>query len=127
MITINIEDHITPGLVDLADHFEHLPMEEIAGVMVASVHENFEAEGRPDPWEPRKDDNPWPILNKTGALKNSIESMVSGNEITVYAGFYGQFHDEGTTWLPARPFLLLQDEDMAEIEEILDQHLGMYL
>ena len=101
---------------------DHLPLDEIGAAMVHSVHENFDAEGRPDAWEPRQDDNPWPILKHTGALYNSIFYSTHGDEVSVDAGeSYGSYHDEGTSRLPRRPFLMIQDEDEVEILNLIAQ------
>lgn len=98
---------------------DQLPMDEIARILVASVHENFAQEGRP-PWVPRQDNNPWPILHKTGALEDNIFAQIMGDEVRVEAGEpYGKWHDEGTARLPARPFLEAQDEDVDEIVRLI--------
>lgn len=119
MIDLNISDY-TAILQDIRDEGQALPMDEIGNLLVESVHENFNAEGRPDSWEPRRDDNPWPILRRTGALYNSISYSVFGDTVTVDENVgYGTFHDQGTSRLPARPFLLIQPEDEQAIMDLI--------
>lgn len=102
----------------------HVPLDEIGQLLVQSVHANFDAQGRPTQWEGRQDDHPWPILIKTGALYNSIGYSVHGDGVSVDCGEpYGDYHDQGTSRIPARPFLLIQDEDANEIENMIWEHL----
>ena len=100
-------------------------MMDIGDLLVESVHKNFEHGGRPGTWEPRKDNNPWPLLMKTGELYNSIEANASQNDVYVDAGAeYGVYHNEGTSTIPQREFLVIQDEDLAAIDEMIFQYFS---
>jgi len=125
MIEFEINDsQVFQMLSGLFEHAEHLPMHDIADILVASVHENFEQQGRPEPWEPRLDDNPWPILHHTGALESSIHALVTGDSVEVtHDTDYGDYLNEGTSRMPAREFLLIQDEDIDAIEDLILNHL----
>lgn len=109
---------------NLENASENIPYADIGALLVESVHQNFDAEGRPDAWEPRQDDNPWPILKKTGDLYNSITYELTGDGVNVYSTTdYGDYHDLGTQFLPVRAFLLIQDEDEVEIENLIYEHI----
>lgn len=123
MITWDFDASIPDDWIDEAgDKVDDLDgvFDAIGRLLVDSVHKNFQAEGRPDPWMPRVDNLPHPILRKTGNLYNSIAYDVNGLEVAVYAeADYGQYHDEGTSRLPRRPFLLMQNEDEDEIMDLV--------
>jgi len=134
-------------------------LQEIGDMLEASVDENFEAEGRPEPWPDlsptteaaRAERGTWPgkLGTDTAGLVSSISSSVSGLTVTVSHGKeYGDYFHFGTwqnvtakqqIWLvanlglfkevgedlvnPPRPFMVVQDEDMVEAEQILVDHL----
>lgn len=128
MINFVVDDS---EITSLTDHWleglENLPMEQIGEMLVDSVHRNFDEEGRPTSWEPRQDDNPWPILNKTGHLYNSIHVTEVGTDFVNVDSdaFYGDWQDQGTSRIPARPFLVIQSEDEEAAQEIIWHHLGL--
>lgn len=127
MLHIDVIDQATPAVMQKAfRNASSLPMDEIGRYLVDSVRQNFELEGRPVPWAPRKEPTgSWPLLDKTGRLKLSIDYMVlSGTEVRVdHNTDYGDYLDEGTSRMVARPFLMLQDEDLPEIENMMLQHI----
>jgi len=128
MINIEIDDHaVLEFFHDLSDRSKDLPLDEIGKILVDSIHQNFLDGGRPDPWEPRKKDYPWPTLMKSRDLYNSINYDIdkSGEESSVnlsYGEDYGIFHDEGTVFLPKRQFMCIQPEDVGRIEDVIAQH-----
>jgi len=65
------------------------------------------------PWAPRKTSAPWPLLFKTGSLKNSVSYMLSRLKVTFIADSeIALFHQYGTRFLPARPVLFLSNQDI---------------
>ena len=126
MIDVNIDDYAVMDFLDgLEDLSKNLPLEEIGRLLVESVRENFNQEGRPS-WEPRMEPTGgWPLLRKTGDLYNSITFQISGDDVTVDHGTaYGDYLDQGTSRMVARPFLVIQDEDADRIEQIFAQHFS---
>ena len=110
---------------NILDDGRNLPMDEVALLLLHSVEENFEREGRPDPWMPRIEDpeNPWPLLNKTGNLLGSLQAVVHGDVAGVATDVaYALYLDSGTVKMVDRPFMMIQDEDLDQIEEILANH-----
>jgi phage virion morphogenesis protein len=104
-------------------------------VIAPSIRQNFDAGGRPA-WEPLSEATAamrgasGPILDRTGALKESASSpglweisqtdaLLPGLPI-----WYGYIHQEGFEGsgrahaIPARPFVMYQEEDVVKIEEI---------
>lgn len=98
-------------------------LSEIGQHIVDAVHGNIDAEGRPEPWPPPAKFQDHPLLRDTGYLYNSINFVVSGDEVEVDCDAdYGHYHNEGTSRLPQREFLNLTFEDEAEITKIVAAH-----
>lgn len=117
-------------------------------VMAPSFRKNFDAEGRPDAWEPLAE---WtveyrelkgftgdgPILNRTGLLKRTMQQLNIWTINTTTASlqglpdkiWYGAIHQAGyagggkANAIPQRQFALLQDEDFDAIEKIFEDWL----
>lgn len=71
--------------------------------MLAFRHPKF----RPSPWAPRKSGGKWPLLIKSGSLRQSIGWKLQGSD-TVVVGTdkkYAGYHQTGTKHMPARPFM----------------------
>ena len=123
-------------------------MEEIGELIVSSVQENFNRGGRysePGSWRggnkkwkelapstirERERQGYWPgqILVRTGDLKESItydagkDYVIVGTWDIDYAAihqFGGKAGRKHAAKIPARPFLVVQDEDLEEIKEII--------
>lgn len=114
------------SLKKLQEEIDRLPPEvytSIADLALKSVQTNFELGGRPSTWERKKNGEP-SFLQKTGALKESINTTVQGNTIEIGSPLdYAVFNQEGTGHIPSRPFILLQKEDEEEIENIVRKAL----
>lgn len=93
-------------------------------LVVASVRENFAAQGRPVPWPPlspetvkRKGSDT--ILFDTGRLISSISYAAAGTQTSITAGApYAEFVQEA-----GRPFMLLQDEDIQALTGLIEGYL----
>lgn len=143
-IEIRIDNQeVNQRLLELAQRGENLRplMKNIAGILAYSTEENFANEGRPDKWldlsgrtkKQRKKSGHWPgqILQVSGQLASSIstyyddESAVIGSNLD-YAAIHqlgGQAGKNRSVSIPARPYLLLTDEN---IEEILEATEGFF-
>jgi phage gpG-like protein len=120
--------------VDLSQFYEYekkldtIPVSEIGKLILQSIEQNFDEEGRPTPWAPRKEEGDGhPLLKDTGSLYYSLfyDILRHPDEIDLefQSGMpYDVFLDKGTEKMPARPFYLIQDEDVTEIEDILARH-----
>lgn len=116
----------------------------IQQVLAPSFRKNFEAGGRPDRWAPLADytiekrGSSEPILVRSGRLKRTIQQLNIWSLDREKAAitdlpaniWYGKLHQAGyrgtgaaTFSFPARPFVLIQDEDYDDIEEVFAQWL----
>lgn len=147
MIEITIDNRqVLDALHELARRADDLSpaMREIAGVMADAVEENFEQEGRPK-WPDLADSTKaqrakkehWPgsVLQVTGQLAASIQresgrdhAVVGTNK--VYAAihqFGGKAGRNHAADIPARPFLMLADDDEQEVLDVIQRHLSKAL
>ena len=130
-------------LLELAQKGENLRplMKNIAGIFASATEENFKNEGRPDKWTElseatktqRTKQKKWPgqILQVSGQLASSIstqyddESAIIGSNL-YYAAIHqlgGQAGKNKKVEIPARPYLMLTNDDYAEILEEINKHL----
>ncbi len=143
-IEIRIDNHeVNSRLLELAQRGENMRplMKNIAGIMAYSTEENFKEEGRPDKWQElaestikqRKKTGHYPgqILQVSTQLATSIstfyddESAVIGSNLD-YAAIHqlgGNAGKNKKVSIPARPYLLLNNDDYAEIIEVIADYL----
>lgn len=136
------------------------PLRAFGRILVRSVTENFETEGRPKPWKPlaqstlfgrigegrligakgqelkrtRKRLGNVKILQDKGFLKSSVRAEIGGNTLRVGpsgpAAIYAAIHQFGgqagrgkKVKIPARPYLVVQDEDLTELQALIRDHI----
>lgn len=135
-IEIKIDDRKIQALLKkLAAKAENLRplMKNIAGIMMDSVEENFEKEGRPEKWtslakstiKQRTKKGYWPgrILQMRGELAASITSKYDDNSALVGTNkIYAAIHQFGghagrgkKVKIPARPYLKFESDGINEI------------
>jgi phage virion morphogenesis protein len=121
------------------------PLKAAGQVAVHSIEQNFKAQGRPQKWTPlqprtlarrRKGRGKGGarILIDTARLKNSINAkLVEGPGVAVGTNvIYARRHHygypggkgRGRSKTPARPFMLLQPEDIDSIDRIFVRHIA---
>jgi len=116
-------------------------MKNIAGIMMDSVEENFEKEGRPEKWQgiakstikQRTKKGYWPgrILQVRGELAASITSKYDENSALVgtnkvYAAIHQFGGDAGRNKkveIPVRPYLKLGETEKTEIIHEIQNYL----
>ncbi|WP_457571295.1 phage virion morphogenesis protein [Desulfovulcanus sp.] len=126
-------------------------MEEIGEIIVSSAQENFERQGRysspgswkggSNKWKPlkpatikqrmRKGYWPGKTLQQRGRLKSSIGYRAGKNSVEIGTNLaYAAIHQFGgragrnlTAEIPARPYLVVQEEDLEEIREIITDYI----
>lgn len=117
------------GLLNRLNNFENkldtIPWPYIGRTVQESIKRNFDLGGRPDKWKPRTRQYNWPILKKTLDLKRSIDTNLIKNGVSVGTRgiSYAKFHQYGTKKMVARPFVMVQAEDMEEIKKEIIMHL----
>lgn len=119
----------------------------IQQVLAPSFRKNFEAEGRPEPWVPLSEvtinmrDAAGPILVRSGLLKRTIQQFNIWTVDRTKAAildlpekiWYGKVHQGGYGYgrksqsraagIPARPFVMIQEEDYAAIDKVFEKWL----
>lgn len=108
-------------------------MRAIGETVRTSVERNFEAQGRPGKWLPsqRVLRSGGQTLSLTGRLRRSFSVQATGSRATVgtnvvYAAIQqmgGKAGRGGQVTIPARPFMLVQDEDWAQINRQLADYI----
>jgi phage gpG-like protein len=107
----------------------------VVPLLTRSAIGTFEAEGRPVPWpalseatvQRRRNEDKLSVkmLRDTGMLWQSIGGdggdpdimRVDPASVTIGTAVeYGAYHQEGTATIPARPFLLFQEEDLDALQ-----------
>lgn len=130
---------VAAGVSSLDPFFDAVEMH-----MIDSLTKNFESGGRPQRWKPLSPvtiemKGSSGILQDSGALKNSVNAQNTEREalsLKLFAGeSHGAFHqyadeDPGSQFgmtnrkgMPMRPFMMFQDEDIDEIEDILGKYI----
>jgi len=126
------------------------PLRAAGSVLVASITKNFQAQGRPEKWKPlaastieqrrkgRGKGGPQ-ILIDSGRLRNSIAYKLVSGGVTVgtnvvYArrqhfgypmgGVGPVTPGRGHSHTPARPFMIMQPEDVTTIDKIFVKHVS---
>jgi phage virion morphogenesis protein len=144
-IEIKVDDkkiqQVLKNLISKTESLRPL-MKNIAGIMMDSVEENFEKEGRPDKWEKlslvtiklRSKKGYWPgrILQRQGDLATSITSKYDDSFAVVGTNkVYAEIHQFGgdagrnkKVEIPARPYLKLAEEDIKQILEATKNYLS---
>lgn len=113
----------------------------IQRVIAPSFKKNFTVGGRPEKWQPLADftvemrGNDKPILVRSGLLRRTIQQYNIWTVDTQKAALldlplkirYGKIQQAGNddTNLPARPFVMLQDEDYDDIERVFSLWLAL--
>lgn len=116
----------------------------IGETVLASIRRNFEEGGRPKSWKKlasstekaRKKAGKWPgqilVMEGTrGGLLGSISYEAVSDRVVISANkVYAAIHHFGgragrghKTKIPARPYMLIQDEDWVEIKETLADYI----
>jgi phage virion morphogenesis protein len=113
--------------------------EAVGFLMDRSVKKNFYSEGRPDKWTPLsparlKQKLPGKkILQDFSDLVNSITAEADSKGVTIATNKeYGAIHQFGgeagrktaRVKIPARPYLLVQDEDHEAIAAMIERYLA---
>jgi phage virion morphogenesis protein len=111
-------------------------MKTIGQVIRASIQKNFERGGRPEGWiklspATLKKRRGSKILVDTARLKNSIKIKASSDRVVVGSNvIYAAIHHFGgmacrgkKVKIPARPFMMVQDEDWKEINSVAADYL----
>jgi phage virion morphogenesis protein len=137
-IKIEVDLGSVKKLVDKLNRASFTPMlRDMGAYQKESVLLNFEYQGRPKKWPPLSEEYlAWKLregysskmLILTGRLRNSINVEVTNTTAKVYSGVkYGVTHQLGLNGVPARPFLVVQNEDIQNLGKIASEFVDRLL
>lgn len=100
-------------------------LEAAAPALVESQRAHFDRGGvGTGSWEPLKDGSGRKPLEGSGKLRDSIHAVVSDHGIEVRSNLpYTAAHQHGTGTIPARPFLVIKDEDLRRVVQTVLNHI----
>lgn len=123
-------------LSQIASRSRKLPLRKMAIVGQSSVLRNFQVQGRPEKWKALKESTvarrrkgsgqgSAKILMDTGHMRGSISVQLLGaSNFKVFTDVpYAPYPHYGTKTMPARPYMMWQDEDISKLIWILQEHL----
>lgn len=110
-------------------------MAKIGALVVEQTTARFSSKTDPDGagwpgWAPstERSGDLGSLMVRSGALMGSITAEKDdASAVVAYGLFYGDFHQSGTSKMPARPFLGLGAEDIEAIDELVEAHLSAIL
>ena len=116
-------------------------MKNIAGIMADATEQNFEEEGRPDKWQKlakrtikqrtKTKHYPGKILQVEGRLALSVTTQYDNDSAVIGSNLdYARIHQLGgqagkglKTTIPARPYLVLTNDEYNEIIDISQKYI----
>ena len=122
---------VTAALANCENELNDIPWSTIAINVQNSIMDNFQSGGRyssknspiggTNKWTPRKVDQPWPTLIKSGKLmmSNYATALTNGIELGSRGVKYNAAQNFGYKSIKARPFLVIQKEDLKEIADTI--------
>ena len=135
---------VEKALLQVAQKCENMRplMKNIAGIMADATEQNFEEEGRPDKWQElakrtikqrtKTKHYPGKILQVEGRLALSVTTQYDNNSAVIGSNLdYARIHQLGgqagknkSVEIPARPYLLLTNDDYDEILTECENYLS---
>ncbi len=136
MITLNISG-ARNRLRSIVRNASSLDWQKIGEIGLRSIDKNFTSGGRysqpgeeiggSTKWRSRRDNEPHPILQKSGAMRNGVHMRQKANGVVLVSdepysaaqnfGFAGRN-------LPARPFMTIHPEDIKKMEDEIVRQLS---
>lgn len=115
-VTVEGEKQVSRRLLIVADgvsDFES-PLKKIGGELHKTFQSNFDSGGSLfGGWVPRKQDYPWPILDKTSRMRNSFKQKAGKNELEITnSTSYFKYHQSNKSRkrLPRRVMMKIDNE-----------------
>ena len=127
--TIEGEQQLSRRLGIVADGVKDFSpaLENISGELMHSVDENFSQRGGLfGGWPARKDNNPWPLMEKTGELRGGFMSAVKSDYLEI-GNFvpYFKYHqsNQPRVRLPRRVMLKIDQQRKVYITKAFQEYL----
>lgn len=137
MMVVTLNDREVQRALDRLSRLRTRELGEAVGAVVESQTRRRISEEKtaPDgtPWAPwsseyakeRSRRGGGSLLERSGALVDSIAFEVSGDEVIVGSPLeYAGAHQDGTDAIPARPYLGLSDANVDEVVRVIEDYLG---
>lgn len=129
--TIEGEKQLSRELGISADHIKdwRKPFTEIGGELLKTWQLNFDTQGSTlgEQWKPRKDKNPWPLLQKTGAMRKSFYATPQGFDTLVLGNRDSKFpfhqSNSSRSRLPRRVMMKLAEAQRTFIQKAFQAHI----
>lgn len=128
--TLEGEQQLSRRLGIIADGVEDFSpaFERIEGELLHSVDSNFSQRGGLfGGWVPRKDDNPWPLLEKTGELRGGFMSAIKSDYLEIGNSVsYFKYHqsNQPRARLPRRVMLKIDQTRKVFITKAFQEQLA---
>lgn len=99
------------------------------------IQRQFDEEVDPDgkPWaelapstlaKKRREGYPDKILTRTGKMQKTVKAIASSRNLYIKIGFPGGFHQRGTSKMPQRRILGINDRDRAKLRQLVRIYVG---
>lgn len=115
-VTLEGETQVHRKLLIVADGITNFetPLKNIGGELQKTFQLNFaQAGGLFGGWAPRKQDYPWPILNKTGRMRQGFRQSVNATTLLISNDVpYFKYHqsNQPRTRLPRRVMMKIDND-----------------
>lgn len=123
------EHQLSRRLLVVADGVKdwQAPLRDIEGELLKSFQDNFDARGGLfGGWPARKKDYPWPILEKTGAMRDNFQSQIGNDFVRLYNPTdYFVYHQSNAprSKLPRRVMMKLDQQRKMFIVKAFQNHI----
>jgi phage gpG-like protein len=113
---------------DIGDFKE--PLRRIGAELKSAVDTNFSSRGSlfGEPWKPRARNYPWPLLEKTGTMRNSFTDRLGPGYVEIMnTSDYFKYHQSNkprSSGLPRRVMLKIDQIRKTFIVKEFQRHLG---
>ncbi|MGE5509940.1 MAG: phage virion morphogenesis protein [Bacteroidota bacterium] len=109
----------------------HVPHNQLLAVLAETVRKQtlrrFATKTAPSgaAWAPKKRPDGYGLLVRTGRMRNSIASRISGMTAEIGTNVhYAKYHQFGTRKMVARPFMGINPADAIELQRVAERFLA---
>lgn len=127
--TVEGEKQVSRRLITISDGIDNFdePFNEIGDQLLQTIDMNFGSRGALfGTWPPRKDSNPWPLLEKTGTMRGSFSKTNFGDYLLITNSVaYFPYHQSraARTVLPRRVMMKIDQERKQFIQKAFQKHI----
>jgi phage gpG-like protein len=128
-VTLEGEKQVSRRLLIVADGIQNFepPLRSIGSELQKTFQDNFTQQGALfGGWPARKKDYPWPILNKTGRMRQGFRQNLGKTELLLYNTVpYFKYHQSNKprTKLPRRVMMKIDNDRKLFIVKTFQQYI----